>query len=265
MALSKELLIDLYDSEGSVSGVARALGVSRKVVANAMKNLGVEYSSTYRKYSINDQFFSQSLEDENQFYWAGFLASSANIVVADSYRIELNVALIDKPYLQKMVHDMDGNVPVRTAVVFLRGERYYEARTVISSKQLVHDLARFNVVPKKKRTYTMPSWLMQHRLLRHFLRGWFDGRGGFYKEKEEFRTSGTQMFLEQVINCLTKHARVEKDHCTILPHDQDIHWLRVYTSSEVGKIAKYLYHDATRYRDNRFETFGVYTQEMVML
>lgn len=266
MALSKEQLLDLYDSEGSVSAVARALGVSRKVAATAMKRLGVEYDSTYRKYLLNHRFFSSAAESELQFYWAGFLAASANIVDGDSYRVELNVSVRDIDYIRQMMVDMDSTVPVRVFEVYIRGEKYREARTVISSKELVHDLARFHVLPKKKHTYVMPEWLLRHRLLRHFLRGWFDGVGGFYlwPDHLEFRTSGTPEFLSQYLSMLVKHAGVDENHGTIL-HDGDVSKLRIYSPVAGAKVAKYLYRKASRYRDNRADYFGIQMQVMALL
>lgn len=207
-----------------------------------------------RKYSLNHNFFSIEKESDAQFYWAGFLASSANIVMSDSlyktYRIEFNLGMKDKSHLENMIKVFEGNIPVREVTVTLRGKPYQQARLLINSSLMAMDLARWGILPKKKFTFKMSDWLIKHDLVRHFIRGWVDGKGNFYstlidnKERREFRTSGTILFLEQLNDIFQQKLLLENTTPSLIKEKTGLGKLRILYQLDVEKIANFLYKDS---------------------
>lgn len=250
----KEQLSSLYEELGSISAMAEWLECSPKAVSNAMKRHGVEYASS-RKYEINHQFFSHDHESASQFYWAGFLAASANVIQTSggdkTYRIELNLGMKDKSHLEEMVQAFDGDIPVREVTVTLRGQPYQQVRLVVSSKQMVLDLVRFGIGPKKKFSYVMPEWLVEHEFVRDFVRGWVDGKGNFYttsvenKERREFRTSGTITFLKQLVSLFSKKLSLENLTPSLVEDKNGLGKVRFLQQGDVEKIAEFLYSNST--------------------
>lgn len=256
---SKEQLLDLYGAEGSIAGVARLLNCGPKVIRNAMQRYDLEYEKVPRKYSINHHVFHPDYENELQFYWAGFLAANANVTRTSggecAYRIELNTGFRDMPFLDKMVSAFDSDVPVKEVWVTLRGRPYQQARVVLSSKYMVQDLARFNVVARKKRSYRMPEWLMTHKLVRHFLRGWVDGTGNFYTRDglREFRTRGTMGFLEQFRSVLKMNLNLQRPDSPVLHVRKHTGLLRYGLHEDAMMIAHFLYDGAMHLMDRKYD------------
>lgn len=244
---SKEQLFDLYAEEKSIAGVARILDCSPKVIRTAMKRFDLQYEKVSRKYAINHHFFSPDQESEAQFYWAGFLAANANITRVGGYRIEMNAGFRDAPHLKQMLRAFGSDAPVKEVWATIRDNPYKQARVVISSKYMIQDLERFNVVPKKKHIYEMPSWLVKHKLIRHFLRGWVDGIGNFYTINgvKEFRTRGTEQFLTQFKDILARNIRLDNPDVSILSVGKNIKMLRYCIHKDVIKIGHYLYDNAS--------------------
>ena len=156
----------------------------------------------------------------------------------------------DKSHLEEMVRAFEGDIPVREVTVTLRGQPYQQVRLVVSSKQMVLDLARFGIGAKKKFSYVMPEWLLQHDLVKDFVRGWVDGKGNFYttsvenKERREFRTSGTVTFLNQLISLFSKKLSLENPSPSLAEDKNGLGKVRFLQQGDVEKIANFLYSDS---------------------
>lgn len=253
--LDKEQLFSLYEELKSISAMAKWLECSPKAISNAMKRYGLEYTSSPRKYNLDHDFFSVKQESPIQFYWAGFLAASANVTLASAgdkvYRIELNLGVQDKSHLEDMVLAFGGDIPVREVTVTLREQLYHQVRLVISSKKMVLDLDRFGLGSKKKFSYVMPDWLINHDFVKDFIRGWVDGKGNFYttlvknKERREFRTSGTILFLRQLISLFSQKLSLENLTPSLIEEKNGLGKVRFLHQNDVEKIANWLYTDST--------------------
>lgn len=253
---SKEQLVDLYDEHGSVSAVARELGASYKSVASAMRRFGIEYSKSPRKYTVNHTFFSSVNDSEASFYWAGFLAANGNVATHSgkdrTYRIFVNMSIRDKPYLKKMAEAMGSDVPVYERWVKYKNKPYLVSRVLINSKYLIEDLSRFNVLPRKTYTYKMPLWLLNHSMVRHFLRGWVDGKGGIYQKTETkrvFRTSGTTEFLEQFKDVVSANVGLYEHDRPVVPTTKTMGRIEYIEDRDISAISHWLYDHATHCLD----------------
>lgn len=211
----------------------------------------------WHKYSLNHNFFSPTQESPIQFYWAGFLAATANVVRTSSgdkaYRIEFNTGPKDKSHLEKMIKDFEGNIPVREVSINLKGKQYLQIRLVINSKTMVLDLSRFGLGVRKKSNYIMLNWMLQHDFVRDFIRGWVDGKGNFYvtgtgiahlKERREFRTSGPIPFLEQICSIFADKLVLQTDKFPITSEDNGLGKIRYLHQPDVETIANFLYQDS---------------------
>ena len=171
------------------------------------------YNSFHRKFEVDHHFFSRE-QNETTLYWAGFLASSASVSYKTSgqisYRLEVTVSDKHQEHIQKLANTLKTNAQVKPRPL------QRAVKLLINSKDLVLDLQKYNLVPKKKHQYLMPDWLVQHQDVRHFLRGWTDGIGGIYVDsswgfRKRFKTYGTKEFLEQFKNLVVELGIKEED------------------------------------------------------
>lgn len=252
--LSRDRLVQLYKQERSISGVARVLKCSRKAVTNAMAQFDIEYDKVPRKYVMNDHFFDEAIESEEQFYWAGFLAASAGVTEMGStgptYRIEMNLALKDRDQLDAFMRSIGTDTPVKEKELFLHGGAYPIVKTVVNSKYLVQDLKRFNIGPRKRQNFHLPTWMLHHQLLRHFIRGYVDGVGNFYNSPNVyFRTSGTFKFRNQLSEILNRLKLQKKPNIEQNSYGR----IEIHDRLDVNKVAHYLYDDCNFFMQRKLD------------
>lgn len=108
--------------------------------------------------------------NENSCYWGGFLAADGNIDSRNRVRIMLNYD--DTSHLEKFrdfiksTHKISSNT-----------DKYYRSSFECTSSDLCRDLAsNFCIVPNKTAILRFPS-IEDTNLLRHYIRGYFDGDG----------------------------------------------------------------------------------------
>lgn len=263
--LDREALARLYQETQSLKEMASNLGCSIPTVRKYMLEYNIPFDPYPRRYSINRIFFSSMNDGEASFYWAGFIAANASVFhtmgaassirgVEKSYRISVNVALIDKEFLEQMRDALGSTAPVKIETVKQKNSEYTRASLIISSKDLVLDLMRFDILPKKKLTYKIPEWLLVHQDLRHFIRGWIDGLGGFSETVSGYRmfkTHGTIAFLEQLKIVLSKlNLNDSNRNITISKNSNSIIYVN---NNDLKKIAHWLYDNCQHFLERKKE------------
>lgn len=271
---TKELLEKEYAKLKSLKAVARKYGCDAGTIKRYMEKHNIPFNGPVR-YECNHNFFSRDTEES--FYWAGFIAADGSI---NKKRLALHIGLSlkDLSLLEKFKNSIDAENPINQYLV--KNSKYnpkwndtVKCEIEISSRQICSDLLRFNITPRKTKTYTMPSWMINHPLRHHFLRGYFDGDGSFYSYLKEDRTTpqyyfnlrGTEKFLNEYRNILKKdvdfeNANIDKK----IRKDNNIGVLEFGGNGIIRKLVEYLYKDASIYLDRKkkkgFEVFNFEAQ-----
>lgn len=126
-----------------------------------------------RKYKINHNFF-KNIDTEEKAYWLGFIAADGNVrsVVTDKihrYTLSITLRESDRHHLEKFRD------------VLYRGDKPKITKNrsgcvlEVSSKQNYYNLVNAGICDRKSLTLTFPT--IQNALLKHFIRGYFDGDG----------------------------------------------------------------------------------------
>jgi hypothetical protein len=217
------------------------------------------------RYNCNHDFFS--LDNQWSFYWAGFIAADGSI---DYMRNVLGIGLAqkDKIILETFKQHINAENPIYDYLVknSLRNPRWNDSvksEIKITSNKLCEDLKRFNVVPRKSLIYTFPEWLIAHPLVNHFMRGYFDGDGSFFINVGRNRFAKQIYFnLRGTIEFLTIYRLILERECGLIVEDIPIRincgigMLEYGGNNIVGKIAKFLYHDAVVYLERKHNIVG---------
>lgn len=127
------------------------------------------------RYVCNHHFWD-SLTSEPQAYWLGFVAADGS--VCDN-SLAISLQRRDRDHLLRFLSALDSTHPVHDRTPSVRGmvNGTYEISTVyIRSFPLTTALAAWGIKPSKSFNLQWPS-AMDPNLLRHFLRGYFDGDG----------------------------------------------------------------------------------------
>lgn len=126
----------------------------------------------------------------------------------------------------------------------------------ISSSQIFDDLKRFNINPNKTKVYTFPNWVMTHKLVNHFMRGYNDGDGSFYYDKSRnrvcFELRGTKEFLIDYKNILESSFKIKSNINVTVPDSTAK--IKYSGKKIVPQIVDFLYKDATIFLNRKYES-----------
>jgi hypothetical protein len=225
------------------------------------------------KYTYNEKFFTD-INNEEKAYWLGFLYADGCITRfyknerLKSMSLELTLQEEDKGHLFKFLQSLESNVPIQNKTVKGKDKKYNANRLVVNCTNICRDLIDKGCTPQKSLTLEFPSWLNEN-LVRHFIRGYFDGNGCvyfniipyYYKQKnntynqKKFNVSfvGTYDFLNSIKNILIK-LNIK---CTEIYSGNTgrAFEFRLYGHENIKKFYDYLYNDNHFCLKRKYEKF----------
>lgn len=188
------------------------------------------------------------IDTEEKAYWLGFLCADGSVSTNED-KIELGLAEKDLDYLEKFKKFM--NLPNK--ICYRASTKSY--RFSFRSQNLKADLIKLGCVPQKSLILQFPSFeQVPKHLIRHFMRGYFDGDGWFSNTFKAFEVGilGTQDFVENYINLLGLN-KINKIHNT-----KTNTITKKYVSSAVEDVTiwlDFIYKDAKVYLNRKYEKY----------
>lgn len=202
--------VDEYISEinnyPNLSKISQKYGVDHHIVSKEIRKRGYKILDFYHFKRFNEHVFDV-IDTEEKAYWLGFIYADGNIS-SKKYTFEISLKYDDIEHLQKfnsfMEHVFD-NIKIKE--VKLNGKVFKACRWMGKSKHLWETLNSYGCTPKKSLTLEFPdkSIFKSEDLIRHFIRGYFDGDGCIsYRDKAHKYTCinvlGTENFLHGFCN-----------------------------------------------------------------
>lgn len=229
------------------------------------------------KYKYDDSYF-EKIDREDKAYWLGFLYADGCIYpIKKNEKIkamQLDIALQDKDVdvLEKLKVSLDTNVPIKEKVVNLKGKKHNCVRVRINNTKLCRDLISLGCTPNKSLSLKFPKDLIPKELIRHFIRGYFDGDGciSFSRGKKLDKRNGksyeycsasvsfigTEDFTSVLVNILSQHDiffKNNKHHNSGKAFE-----IRLYSNSQLLSFYNFLYSNSSIFmkrKKDKFEEF----------
>lgn len=216
-------------------------------------------------HSVDLSYF-KTINTEAKAYWLGFLYADGCVRTKQrrqSCSIRMNLQIRDKAHVEAFQRALQASQPIEEIVCperEIRGRTIgpsRQARITISRAALVQDLIDNGCGPRKSQRLVFPTEKqVPPSLVRHFLRGYFDGDGTVYisprKGVHQFMTAflGNREFLERV-------NEVISTQCVVTPS-------RIYQSTGIcyiafggnrtaAKVLSYLYDGASVYLQRKHD------------
>jgi hypothetical protein len=263
--IEKLNLIEDHKNGIDLNLLSTKYGIHRSSVRGLLKRRGeklLNFSESRRKYDINEYFFNTL--NENSVYVLGFL-------YADGYHnekrksVRLSLKETDEDILIKIKNVMNSNRPL--GIDSSRGENFKQKYFDINNVTISNQLKILGCIQNKTFKITFPDFISDE-LIKHFIRGYFDGDGGLtfyintnkktgYKTKKQKLTfRGTEHFCvnlkEKLSNILKIGGHISKDK---------IYCLEYSGKQEILKILDYLYDDSKIHLERKFEKYKVIKNE----
>lgn len=187
-----ERIKESYLEFREISKVVYRLGVSEKTVKDALdhfeiKQLDVSTGNQHaRKRDLWEDFFS-TIDTEVKAYWLGFLYADGCVSLRRNPKRQTSVISA----VQVSAAEQDGHMLRELSQLLYKKDEcrlyVYKNRSVttqnkiyltINSKRMVEDLIKLGCTQRKSLTLQFPtSDQVPDLLIRHFIRGYFDGDG----------------------------------------------------------------------------------------
>lgn len=253
----------IVDKIGSTT-IAKELNIKAgKVSYWISKNIGLRSCKQAAKQYECDENFFDLIDDEHKAYWLGFIYADG-YVSHDKYSKKMGIALSikDIKHLEKFKKDLQAENPIKT-YKHSPGNSYGTndyCRIVIINDNIYNNLVKHGVVEHKTNVITPPD--INSNLIRHFIRGYFDGDGCISicnrknsKKEYSIKILGTEKFLDMIKDFVESNnvAKIRKYYKR--KQNQTVSTLEFAGNYQVKHFLDIIYQDATIYLDRKYERY----------
>jgi len=217
-----------------------------------------------RRHTLDETYFD-NIDSQEKAYWLGFLWADGNISrtakrAAGPNRLRLAQKWSEKDHMEKFRTAIASNAPI--ARIPHEGN-HDVAQLDINSRRICDALTKLGYGKKDART-SIPN--IPHDLVKHFIRGYFDGDGclSIYTQtvrkwtilKHEWSITGNEDLLAAIQSILTADAATtattKLKAYTRSPHTRS---LRYGKRDDIVKLYHYLYDNSSIYLDTKHTKF----------
>ena len=215
--IEKETLVcDLY-SQMSTGELAKKFNITTTTVRNILKRNGCKAHPLgwkLNKYSIDQSYF-ENIDTEEKAYFLGLMGSDG-YVSSKGNRVEISLSgLEDRLLLERFKDALKFSGPIKQKTIKYPGAKPH-FRLGFGNDKIRQDLIGHGIVPKKSLIYTFNDKIDKN-LIRHYVRGYFDGDGSVsFKKDKSFLMSitsspiFTKKLLDIVATELNLNSHIEK-------------------------------------------------------
>ena len=189
------------------------------------------------------------IDTEEKAYWLGFLYADGSVGSTDN-RIELGLAEKDLNHIEKFKEF----IGVPNKISYRPQTKSY--RYIFKSIPCKEDLIKQGCVPKKSLILKFPTeQQVPNYLIKHFIRGYFDGDGWFSNTSSCFQVGiiGTEDFIKGFLNIIEIQ---NKNNKIFTVHREDGAKRYVFSGlNDVTNFLNWIYKDATIYLDRKYNHY----------
>lgn len=254
----------------SLTKICKDLHVTSGNVSKKLRKQGVQIINQHNKTKFNENVFD-SIDTEEKAYWLGFLFADGYIDSSplksnrkSYYSFGLALQIRDINHLLKFNKFIQHN---KTNIITYTNDPIRPScRWCIRNKHLWETLNSLGHTPQKSLNLKFPNLdiFKNKSLIRHFIRGYFDGDGcltydrGYNKKlgnymKPRLGFIGTKMFLSELTKQINLSYRWSHDK-----RHKNVTWTMWYNRDESYKLMRWLYDDCSIYLDRKYELYKLF-------
>ena len=246
-------LVQEYNANDStVKEMCSTFNICVGTLYSVLNDRGVprRYTKGNFAYRENSDFF-ESIDSEISAYWLGFLAADGNIQDGQHNAVVLSLQSSDKDHLRLFLNHLNSNRPVYCS------QDLSVSQVAIHNRQMVSDLAKHGIVPRKTHILEFPTTVPQE-FLSSWIRGYFDGDGSVRignKNQLRVQWSGTLSVLIGIREELERQCRVKRTKIHKCLNAQTTHVFGYGGNRSALKVLEYLYKDAKVYLQRKADCY----------
>jgi len=233
---------------------------SVKTIYDIIQRKGIKRIAN-KKYDVNSKFF-KTIDTEKKAYWLGFLYADGYVRMKNDRSGELRLKLkqSDRNHIELFNNHLNSNYPIKdiTSKVIVEDKEYNSLCSSLSiyNTEIVQDLFDKGCVNNKTQKIRLPE--INDNLMKHFIRGYFDGDGSISSNKK-FTNNYTismvsnKIFIKEIKKYLEEKIIIEP---TIYDYEN-------YSTITISKIEdvittyNYLYEESNIYLKRKKIKFNI--------
>lgn len=249
---------NLFKEGQSITQIGKTFGIWYHTIGKIIRSKGYTYSYVNKK-KIDSTIFS-IIDTEEKAYWLGFLYADG--CVKDSNGIELALQAQDVDHLDKFKKFLKWE----GKIYFNKKSNSY--RIMFQDAIIAQSLIDLGCFPRKSLTLKFPTEeQVPNNLIRHFIRGYFDGDGSIslnYSKTTDLYSGGcaimgTLEFLVRLKEKLIENGIYANYKIrTTLSKAMSID---IYTSRNKSQFIHFLYKDCNIYLDRKYDKYKKFCHE----
>lgn len=263
--INYDLIIKDFKSGMSLTNIEKKYSYSRQSISIILKRMGFEIPNKQNELKFNNLVFDV-IDTEEKAYWLGFIFADGYISShkegkKKKYAFELCVKGSDYNHMIKFNHFMEHkDLNIYNGEVKIDGKIFYRSRFCINNKHFWEVLNSYGCTPQKSLTLKFPDTniFKSKELIRHFIRGYFDGDGCFSYSKDSavhpiVSILGTKEFLTELQNNICNEVECKfgtKDK----RRDSNTYVLNFNRKNTI-KMINYLYGNSNIYLDRKYKLY----------
>lgn len=250
-------IIDEYIQEHlSIYKIGKIHNLHPSTIWNALKRNSIKLRSNSENSAlpVNHTYFD-NIDTEEKAYWLGFLFADGYIT--NDY-VGLALSDKDKNHLVKFKESTNSSHKISTHKGNHFGEGKLYCRIIFKSSIMTKSLKSYGVVENKSLILKFPNCIRKD-LLRHFIRGYFDGDGSITVSKKDynFKICGTMEFLKEVIKSLNNNVDAKFKDVLYKRRDDDTNNYYISFGGRIKtlKFLDWIYKDSSIYLDRKYQKY----------
>ena len=240
-----------YERTLDTKYVAKQFNTTPYTIRKCIVRSGGKIIANPLSHKFNEHYFD-CIDREDKAYWLGFIMADGYVSKRRS-RFEMVLARIDRDHLVKFERSIDRNKPISDGK---RRNNNLHSRIVVDSVIFHRGLVRNGIIPNK--TFKLKFPKLRSDLIRHFIRGYFDGDGSVsLVRKVSKNTNRIGVYIvgrKEFLNFMLNEFPFEKT-VNVLPHG-NVYTISIQSQPQVKELYDYFYKDSTIYLDRKYKKWS---------
>lgn len=241
----------IVNEKYSANKASKELGIDNGTMRKRLKEKYGQIFLPDGKKKINSNFF-EVIDTEEKAYWLGFL--TADGYVSNGNNIELALAEVDKEHVEKFKKSIESEHAISKKTSTLNGSTFHSYRISIKDTQIANDLRMYGLTNNKSYDAYIPIENIPKELMRHYIRGLFDGDGSIYQGANGLNisiVSGSFQMKDDITNIIKEYLNLDLSFRI----SRNLYEVRLFSRKNVQTFLEWLYKDSTIYLNRKHNKF----------
>lgn len=205
-----------------------------------------------KKYSLDETFFDV-IDTEEKAYWLGFFLADASVSNKGN-TVSIGLSVRDYDHLHRLKKSLNMTHPIKE---FVSSNGYDSCMISFHSKNIKEKLISYNVIPNKKEKGKHPFLSLRKDLIKHYIRGFFDGDGCVCESIR--KENGNKRYAIEIASCkemliFIKNFLADNNiEVSNIREHMSIYEIRTSNNLEIIKFFNLIYKDANIYLPRKYE------------